>query len=122
MGFPKMLPNVSIARRASRKFALPAAAAAVLAPSFALAQNTVTGRIVDANGAALPGAEIVVRETGQRVITDRQGRCWVPTRQTLEDFAACEHQKKIQKSAGDCGSSKLHLSTAIDKSTQLPVP
>ena len=38
-----------------------------------LAGETVYGRVANASGAGLPGAEVVVRETGRRVVTDTQG-------------------------------------------------
>lgn len=70
---------VGINRVRGRKIALLAAASLFLSPTVALAQNTVTGRVLDANGAALPGAEVIVSETGQRVVADRQGRFVVPS-------------------------------------------
>lgn len=74
-----MLGSKRFGARASRKFLLLAAASIVFAPSVAFAQNTVTGRVVDTNGAPLPGAEVVVSGTGQKVITDQQGRFVVPS-------------------------------------------
>lgn len=67
------------ARKSLRPLLLSAAALALMVPGVAHAQNTVTGRVVDAGGVGLPGAVVVVRETGQRIITDRQGRFVVPS-------------------------------------------
>ena len=66
--------------------ALAGAAAADAAPTTALtrapsstpvssliAGETLNGRVTDATGAGLPGAEILVRETGRRAVTDTQG-------------------------------------------------
>lgn len=55
------------------------AASAMLAPVAAVAQNAVTGNVVDENGAPVPGAQVNIVETGQRVITDRQGRFFIPS-------------------------------------------
>lgn len=74
-----MSSQTSSCLRVSRKVLLLAAASLMAFPGIAHAQNTVTGRVVDANGAALPGAEVVVRGTGQRIVTDRQGRFVVPS-------------------------------------------
>ncbi|MFQ3596208.1 MAG: TonB-dependent receptor, partial [Sphingomonadaceae bacterium] len=51
------------------------AVAMLVAPDAVVAQavGIVTGRVTDADGAALPGADILVRETGQRTRSDRQG-------------------------------------------------
>lgn len=70
---------ISVRSRAVRKAILLTAAAALALPTAAFAQNTVTGRVVDDAGAPLPGAEVVVRETGQRIVTDRQGRFVIPS-------------------------------------------
>ncbi len=74
-----MVGNNRARGRFSRKVALLAAASLFLSPSIAAAQNTVTGRVTDTNGAVLPGAEVIVQETGQRVVADRQGRFIVPS-------------------------------------------
>jgi len=55
------------------------AATACIAPVAAFAQNAVTGNVVDENGNPLPGAQVNIVETGQRVITDRQGRFFIPS-------------------------------------------
>lgn len=62
----------------SLSFALATAAAIVL-PAAAQAQNMVSGRIADPQGAPLPGAEIVVPELGIRTATDRQGQFTLPS-------------------------------------------
>ncbi|MFN3990601.1 MAG: TonB-dependent receptor [Erythrobacter sp.] len=51
----------------------------MIAPVAAFAQNAVTGNVVDENGAPVPGAQVNIAETGQRVITDRQGRFFIPS-------------------------------------------
>ncbi len=55
------------------------AATAIITPVAAVAQNAVTGNVVDENGAPLPGAQVNIAETGQRVITDNQGRFFIPS-------------------------------------------
>lgn len=55
------------------------ATAAMVAPVAAVAQNAVTGNVVDEAGAPVPGAQVNIAETGQRVITDRQGRFFIPS-------------------------------------------
>ncbi|MGY6551333.1 MAG: TonB-dependent receptor [Erythrobacter sp.] len=55
------------------------AATAMMAPVAVFAQNTVTGIIVDQGGVPVPGAQVNIKETGQRVITDRQGRFFIPS-------------------------------------------
>jgi TonB-dependent receptor len=55
------------------------AATAMITPVAAFAQNAVTGNVVDENGAPLPGAQVNIAETGQRVITDNQGRFFIPS-------------------------------------------
>ena len=57
---------------AQAAFAAPLVAvegAAAAAP----AGETLFGRVTNASGSGLPGAEVVVRETGRRVVTDSQG-------------------------------------------------
>ncbi len=53
-------------------------ASAIIAVAGAHAQSGVSGRITDETGASLPGARIVVRETGQVIAADRQGEFLVP--------------------------------------------
>ncbi len=55
------------------------AASAMLAPVAVMAQNAVTGNIIDESGSPVPGAQVTIQETGQRVITDRQGRFFIPS-------------------------------------------
>jgi TonB-dependent receptor len=55
------------------------AASAMLAPVAVMAQNAVTGNVFDENGSPVPGAQVTIQETGQRVITDRQGRFFIPS-------------------------------------------
>jgi len=55
------------------------AASAMLAPVAVMAQNAVTGNVVDPDGSPVPGAQVTIQETGQRVITDRQGRFFIPS-------------------------------------------
>lgn len=55
------------------------AATAMIAPVAVIAQNTVTGNVVDQNGSPVPGAQVNILETGQRVVTDRQGRFFIPS-------------------------------------------
>lgn len=55
------------------------AASAMLAPVAVMAQNAVTGNVVDESGSPVPGAQVTIQETGQRVITDRQGRFFIPS-------------------------------------------
>ena len=55
-----------------------AAAAADTAPAAVNAEapaagETLYGRVTSGSGSALPGAEIIVRETGRRAVTDTQG-------------------------------------------------
>ncbi len=58
-------------------FAGLAAGSAYAAPATPVAEapagETLYGHIAGANGSSLPGAEIVVRETGRRAVTDTQG-------------------------------------------------
>lgn len=73
------LQRRSSVRSASRKLSLLGAVSLAVLATPGIAQNVVTGRVVDTNGAALPGAEVVVRESGQRFVTDRQGRFVAPS-------------------------------------------
>lgn len=50
------------------------AVAAVDTPAMAAASPTVYGRVVNADGSPLSGAEVIVRGSGERVVTDGQGR------------------------------------------------
>lgn len=73
---------MSFAKYLSVKFSHRAAlltATAMLAPVAAFAQNAVTGTVFDANGNPLPGAQVNIVETGQRVVTDNQGRFFIPS-------------------------------------------
>lgn len=45
----------------------------------AVAGDVIYGRVTNAAGAPLPGAEVVVRGSGQRVVTDTQGEFTLPT-------------------------------------------
>ncbi len=101
-----------------------AVAAALLAtPHVAYAQNTVTGRIVDKNGAALPGAQIIVKETGQRLIADRQGRFVAPSlpggQLTLEvsylGFAPAV--QVVDVTSGAANDVQITLASALDDGT-----
>jgi TonB-dependent receptor len=62
----------------SRRTAL-LAATAMITPVAAFAQNAVTGNVVDENGIPVPGAQVNIQETGQRVVTDQQGRFFIPS-------------------------------------------
>lgn len=55
------------------------AASAIMAPVAAFAQNAVTGIVVDQEGIPVPSAQVNIQQTGQRVITDRQGRFFIPS-------------------------------------------
>lgn len=73
---------MSLAKYLSIKFSTRStllAATAMLAPAAVFAQNAVTGNVVDENGSSVPGAQVNIQETGQRVITDRQGRFFIPS-------------------------------------------
>ncbi len=73
---------MSLAKYLSIKFSHRTAllaATAMIAPVAAIAQNAVTGNVVDENGNPLPGAQVNIVETGQRVITDNQGRFFIPS-------------------------------------------
>jgi TonB-dependent receptor len=66
-------------QRLSGRAALLFSSAILVSATGALAQNTLTGRVTDENGAPLPGAQITIRETGQVIATDRQGRFVAPS-------------------------------------------
>ena len=73
---------MSFAKYLSIKFSHRSAlltATALLAPVAVMAQNAVTGNVIDENGSPVPGAQVNIQETGQRVITDRQGRFFIPS-------------------------------------------
>lgn len=73
---------MSLAKYLSVKFSHRSAllaATAMLAPVAVLAQNAVSGSVVDENGVPVPGAQVNIAETGQRVVTDRQGRFFIPS-------------------------------------------
>lgn len=55
-----------------------ASAANVNVSSSAAVQSVITGRVTDQNGAALPGARVILRETGAEAASDRQGRYIIP--------------------------------------------
>ena len=50
-----------------------------VAASAAVAGDVIYGRVTNASGAPLPGAEVVVRGSGQRVVTNTQGEFTLPT-------------------------------------------
>ena len=52
---------------------------AVVASAAAVAGDVIYGRVTNASGAPLPGAEVVVRGSGQRVVTNTQGEFTLPT-------------------------------------------
>ena len=52
--------------------------------------------------------------------TSKEGKCFVPSRQTLEDFAKCEHENKTQNLGITCKNNKMYDLTTIDMATQLP--
>ncbi|MFN3535990.1 MAG: TonB-dependent receptor [Brevundimonas sp.] len=58
--------------------AAPAVAANVSANTASASQSVITGRVTDQSGASLPGARVIVLETGAETATDRQGRYIVP--------------------------------------------
>lgn len=70
-----LLAGASLASLAAVTAALPAHAyeASALAASVAVAGEVVHGRVTNAAGDALPGAEVIVRATGQRAVTNTQG-------------------------------------------------
>ena len=99
------------------------AAAMLVVPQMAFAQNTVSGRIVDENGAPLPGAQIMIQESGQRIVADRQGRFVAPSLPggtlTLDvsylGFAS--RTKTISVVAGEANDFEIALASAHDDGT-----
>jgi len=60
-------------------FALSGLMAAGIVAMPAAAQEVLSGRVVDANGAPLPGARVTVPATGSSTATDRQGEFTFPS-------------------------------------------
>ena len=69
---PMILAPVALVAPAHAETADAVAASAV-------AGDVIYGRVTNAAGAPLPGAEVVVRGSGQRVVTDTQGEFTLPT-------------------------------------------
>lgn len=68
-------------------FASPALAAGEQAAVAAVSTApTVYGRVINADGAPLPGAEIIVRETGHRAVADAQGQFVLNVREGSTTF------------------------------------
>ncbi|WP_439545837.1 TonB-dependent receptor [Sandarakinorhabdus sp.] len=78
----------------------------VVAQTAAQGSGVITGQVSAADGSALPGAEIIVRETGQRTSTDRLGRfrlSGVPTGQVTVDIdylGYANGSREVQVTAG----------------------
>lgn len=77
------------------------AAALLATPVVAQAQSTgvISGRLTGADGAALPGAEVVICSTGQRTSTDGQGRfrlAGVPTGQISVELNYLGYANKVE--------------------------
>ena len=53
-------------------------AAATVAASSVVAGDVIFGRVTNASGAPLPGAEVLVRGSGQRVVADGHGEFSLP--------------------------------------------
>lgn len=77
MGRPAMAFVGIVMNRLSKLF-VGASVAAIMA-SAAQAQHPVSGRVVDANGAALPGARVIAPELGVDTATNRQGEFSLPS-------------------------------------------
>lgn len=54
-------------------------AAATVAASSVVAGDVIFGRVTNASGAPLPGAEVLVRGSGQRIVADGHGEFTLPT-------------------------------------------
>jgi TonB-dependent receptor len=65
--------------QASRRGASVAVIAAALSAGAAHAQHQVTGRVTDANGAALPGARVILPDLDLDTRTDRHGNFSLPS-------------------------------------------
>lgn len=76
-----LLMGAAIAPMILAPLAMPAHAdaAAVASESAAVAGDVIYGRVTNAAGAPLPGAEVLVRGTSQRAVTNTQGEFTLPT-------------------------------------------
>jgi len=83
-----LLAGASLASLAAVTAALPAHAyeASALAASVAVAGEVVHGRVTNAAGDALPGAEVIVRATGQRAVTNTLGQFDLSDNPMVLDF------------------------------------
>ena len=70
-----LLMGAALAPMILAPLAMPAHADvdAVASASAAVAGDVIYGRVTNAAGAPLPGAEVVARGSGQRAVTDTQG-------------------------------------------------
>ncbi|WP_343790962.1 TonB-dependent receptor [Brevundimonas kwangchunensis] len=71
---------------ATLAFVSPAMAANDEVAAAVSTAPTVYGRVINADGAPLPGAEIIVRETGQRAVSDAQGQFVLNVREGSSTF------------------------------------
>nr|WP_314187646.1 carboxypeptidase regulatory-like domain-containing protein [uncultured Brevundimonas sp.] len=67
---PMILAPMAVAAQAETADAVVASA---------VAGDVIYGRVTNASGAPLPGAEVVARGSGQRAVTDTQGEFTLPT-------------------------------------------
>ena len=76
-----LLMGAAIAPMILAPLAMPAHADvdAVASASAAAADDVIYGRVTNAAGAPLPGAEVLVRGTSQRAVTNTQGEFTLPT-------------------------------------------
>lgn len=76
-----LLMGAAIAPMILAPLAMPAHAddGAVASASAAVAGDVIYGRVTNAAGAPLPGAEVLVRGTSQRAVTNPQGEFTLPT-------------------------------------------
>ena len=76
-----LLMGAAIAPMILAPLAMPAHADvdAVASASTAVAGDVIYGRVTNAAGAPLPGAEVLVRGTSQRAVTNTQGEFTLPT-------------------------------------------